>query len=1339
MSEPTASSNSCPKCGAALPLAATIGLCPRCLMAEAMAPTQAEAEPSAAQPPLAPEQIAPHFPHLEILECLGRGGMGVVYKARQKTLNRFVALKLLAPERVGDAKFAERFTHEAQALAALNHPNIVTIHDFGQAGGFYFLLMEFVDGLNLRQLLRMRKFTPEEALAIVPPLCDALQFAHDRGIVHRDIKPENLLLDKAGRVKVADFGIAKMLGTANGSESVAPENATQSTVGTPGYSAPEQKTDPRRVDSRADIYSLGVVFYEMLTGELPGKRIEPPSRKVHIDVRLDEVVLRALEQKPELRYQQVSEVKTMVETIAGGSAPRSLSGKPHRYWKWFGVTVLSVSAILFVTVLVVWIIPGLIKERKSAVVQRQQQEAARTFGPIIPFTPPSNPEFGPIVELTVPIHDQGYSDSIDFDSGKIVATPEMATPWEWSTAFLPTGVMIIPQTGANPLLVAGTGTSICGEPAGRSSQYWDGSGALANVMAQQSLDIKIGESILTHSDGDLPQLFVFQTPRGKRGILQIAGFTDHPRSVKVRYKLVQNSTVNTSVSQNATFVVAASSGAGPLSYQWQYNGTNIPGNSAQNLAFGPVLERSLLFNTNGATDAVGLESNQIVNFPRLTGPVPACIDFMDDAESNAIFVKGGWGARIMPVKPQDADNLTAAANVDRVAGETNLMGMILIKRADLPANCLFRTSHGLVGRMAILSSGNGVILRYQFVTEFSTNASFPTEEDAQTSPPNGSDPISPEAVKLFNQSREIFVSMGAIIHSQTKSATVARARLEMQLGEIQRKIHLLTKGTAFEGVVWNAVKTARQMQQLDANKDREKWTQFQAEEEAAQFNQERLMAEAGAADFIRPGAAQLPFGPWIAATLWHPSSGRDCCIDFDPGLGLTPPPDVLAAMPARAKPGADIFAAMPEELAWLALPSAAAKTNVVAGWIEKYGVDAVELAPHRLIMFCAGNSFPINAPALQRDWEQQITPAWLIWKLYFTDKEQQAHGRPPNTSDAMTFPLDSMSATNSLAIFRTRAGRMGILQITGSTDSPPGVKFRYKLVQDYAEAAATIHFRIVAPEDWLDTVDVLPSADRTKGQQQFRVLPKSLLDGSAVAQAGIDFQPDGRRSISMQFTAAGARQFEEITADNIGRQLAIVYRGTVLSAPVIRSKIPGGQAIIDGNMSPRVIHSVVDCLNRTSVPTDDTWTFSAPRERVLLGASPTNSLRDWLDLDSGIIARNESREWETRAGHDWITNTGFDMVAAVSSHQIPVLTGFDIVNVPLPVNSWDSVTPADVVQSWALQQTEPKQTCTISGSPGKPDTFLFQTREGGKGILQIMGVTEDGRSVKIRYKLVSAR
>jgi tRNA A-37 threonylcarbamoyl transferase component Bud32 len=374
MSESTTSSNSCPKCGAVLPSDATAGLCPRCLMAEAMAPTQVDAEPAAARQTLAPAELAPFFPQLEILECLGRGGMGVVYKARQKSLNRFVALKLLAPERVRDTQFAERFTREAQALAALSHPNIVTIYDFGQAGGFYFLLMEFVDGLNLRQLLRMRKFTPEEALAIVPPLCDALQLAHDRGIVHRDIKPENLLLDKDGRVKVADFGIAKMLGAVDaagkGGGASAPGSTTQTAVGTPGYSAPEQKTDPQRVDSRADIYSLGVVFYEMLTGELPGKRIEPPSSRmggIQIDVRLDEIVLRALEREPERRYQTAGELKTVIETVvaetlkhggtgsfAPGTGPRGTAVLSAPRWSRTAIAG-TVGIGFFLVVILLWL------------------------------------------------------------------------------------------------------------------------------------------------------------------------------------------------------------------------------------------------------------------------------------------------------------------------------------------------------------------------------------------------------------------------------------------------------------------------------------------------------------------------------------------------------------------------------------------------------------------------------------------------------------------------------------------------------------------------------------------------------------------------------------------------------------------------------------------------------------------------------------------------------------------------------------------------------------------------------------------------------------------------
>lgn len=274
--------------------------------------------PTSPAPPLPPEDIAPHFPQLEVLECLGRGGMGVVYKARQKSLDRFVALKLLAPERIGDPQFAERFRREAKALAGLSHQNIVTVHDFGQAGGFYYLVMEFVDGVNLRHAMKAGRFTPEQALAIVPPVCDALQYAHEHGIVHRDIKPENLLLDKEGRVKIADFGIAKMLHTDGSDVGLADSQP----AGTPQYMAPEQK-DRRRTDHRADIYSLGVVLYELLTGELPGKPIEPPSKKVVIDVRLDEIVLRALEANPERRYQTAAEVRTQVETVGWRAAKKN--------------------------------------------------------------------------------------------------------------------------------------------------------------------------------------------------------------------------------------------------------------------------------------------------------------------------------------------------------------------------------------------------------------------------------------------------------------------------------------------------------------------------------------------------------------------------------------------------------------------------------------------------------------------------------------------------------------------------------------------------------------------------------------------------------------------------------------------------------------------------------------------------------------------------------------------------------------------------------------------------------------------------------------------------------
>lgn len=262
-----------------------------------------------------PGQLARHFPQLEIIELLGQGGMGAVYKARQPGLDRLVALKVLPPEVGSESSFADRFTREARALARLSHPNIVAVYDFGQAGGLWYFIMEFVDGLNLRQAARSKPLSPAEALAIVPQICDALQYAHEEGIVHRDIKPENILLDKRGRVKIADFGLAKLLGLTLGDPHL---TGSQQVMGTLHYMAPEQMERPQEVDHRADIYALGVVFYELLTGQLPLGRFDPPSQKVQVDVRLDQVVLRALEYEPERRYQHASDVKSDVESIRRG-------------------------------------------------------------------------------------------------------------------------------------------------------------------------------------------------------------------------------------------------------------------------------------------------------------------------------------------------------------------------------------------------------------------------------------------------------------------------------------------------------------------------------------------------------------------------------------------------------------------------------------------------------------------------------------------------------------------------------------------------------------------------------------------------------------------------------------------------------------------------------------------------------------------------------------------------------------------------------------------------------------------------------------------------------------
>ena len=301
------------------------GLNPESLMAAAAMPTDGDADtlPLTRRDLPSLEEIAAAFPDLEVLDLIGHGGMSAVFKARQPKLDRMVALKVLPKSLAATPGFPERFTREGRVLARLSHPNIVAVHDFGESGGFCFLIMEYVDGVNLRQAMRAGRFTPEQALNIIPAICDALQFAHTQGVLHRDIKPENILLDSRGRVKIADFGIAKILDEKGDAMLLTQSGAK---LGTAPYMAPEQIEKPSSVDHRADIYSLGVVFYEMLTGELPLGRFAAPSEKSSVGGNIDEIVFRALEKERTRRQQSVDEFKTQVE--GAGSMPRL--GRPMR-------------------------------------------------------------------------------------------------------------------------------------------------------------------------------------------------------------------------------------------------------------------------------------------------------------------------------------------------------------------------------------------------------------------------------------------------------------------------------------------------------------------------------------------------------------------------------------------------------------------------------------------------------------------------------------------------------------------------------------------------------------------------------------------------------------------------------------------------------------------------------------------------------------------------------------------------------------------------------------------------------------------------------------------------
>jgi serine/threonine protein kinase len=301
-------------------------LCPKCLAGFAQNPLPDDPVPSPGG----------SLAGCEVLELLGQGAMGVVFKVRDPLDGRFYAIKILAPDYAEDPWIRRRLAREGRALMGLSHPNIVRVHSMGvdlaaailqqakpgermeiqrhtgDRGGAFSIRMEFVDGANLRKEMAAGPIGPRAAAELMIQVCRGLQFAHDRGVIHRDIKPENLLVDRAGTLKIADFGLAKILppprapaapaagGPAKADDwsprgsQAALSTAQSDFLGTPSYMAPEQSLNPRDVDARADLYSAGIVFFELLSGRRPPG---PP-----LGAPLDRIVSKMLEPDRRHRY-----------------------------------------------------------------------------------------------------------------------------------------------------------------------------------------------------------------------------------------------------------------------------------------------------------------------------------------------------------------------------------------------------------------------------------------------------------------------------------------------------------------------------------------------------------------------------------------------------------------------------------------------------------------------------------------------------------------------------------------------------------------------------------------------------------------------------------------------------------------------------------------------------------------------------------------------------------------------------------------------------------------------------------------------------------------------------